>query len=335
MQRYRFHGLGLEVRPAELETRAQLPRLWADLSWRPSRDADDGEPVRRLSLKLHDEPLSLPPTLRHAFTTSSFSGFDDDDGFFLSDRESVFHLRSAHLEGNAYLAPSFFAKSLTQQYAFWSFGVAKLLRSVGLYSLHAAGLVRTTSEDAILVIGASGSGKTTLTLDAIRRGWRYVSDDAVLLGGAEDAGGVAALGLRKHLYIDSDASARHDGFQFGADIADDSGGNRRRVLLAEHESQRMGRCIPQLLLFPTIANRERSVMRPLSQASAFTALLDASSEQLWDRQTMPQHLAILKALVAQAPAFELQAGRDVYRDSSLVFRWLRERTPDRRLWCDS
>jgi len=335
MQRYRFHGLGLEVRPAELEARAQLPRLWADLSWQRSRDTVDVQPARCLSLNLHDEPLSLPPTLRHAFTTSSFSGFDDEDDFFLSDRESVFHLRSTHLEGNAYLAPSFFAKSLTQQYAFWSFGVAKLLRSVGLYSLHAAGLVRASSDDAILIIGASGSGKTTLTLDAIRHGWRYVSDDAVLLDGAEDADGVAALGLRKHLYIDSDASARHDGFQFGGAIADDTGGNRRRVLPAEHESQRIGRCIPRLLLFPAIASRERSVVRPLSQASAFTALLDASCEQLWDRQTMPQHLAALKALVAQAPAFELQAGHDVYRDSSLVFRWLREQHQDRRLWCDS
>jgi hypothetical protein len=334
MSHYRFLGLGLEVRPADLEARAQLPRLWADLSWHRSRDTDAVQPDRCLSFDLHDEPRSLPPTLRHAFTTSSFSGFENEDGFFLSDRESVFHLRSARLEGHAYLAPSFFARSLTQQYAFWSFGVAKLLRSVGLYTLHAAGLVRTAGDDAILIIGASGSGKTTLTLDAIRHGWRYVSDDAVLLSGA-DAGGVAAVGLRKHCYIDADATARHDGFAFGANIADDSGGKRRRVLLAGHESQRTDRCVPRLLLFPTIANREHSVMRPLGQAAAFTALLEASCEQLWDRHTMPQHLATVKALVAQAPAFELQAGRDVYRDSSLVFRWLREHHADRRLWCDS
>ena len=346
MSRYRFHGLTLEVDPAELEVRARLPRLWADLSWR--RLSDDGQRAssHRFALHLHDEPRPLRAGVHQVFSTESFSGFSaGEDDFYVTDSQSLLHLRTDSLEADAWLAPSFFDKPLTLQYTFWSFAIAKLMRSIGLFALHAAGLVRPTNEDGVLIIGRSSSGKTTLTLDAIRHGWRYVSDDAVLLDRAAGGTDAAALGLRRHCYIDSDASARHDGFSFGASTADHTGGSRRRLLGAECAARRADRCVPRLLLFPTIVDHERSVLRPLSEASAFTALLDASCDQLWDRRAMPQHLNTLKALVTQAPAFELQAGLDVYRDPSLILDWLdgrnsvvsafRRTAADRRTSCAS
>ena len=327
MRRYRFHRLGLEVGPAELEARARLSRLWSDLSWHPCGD-DEAPPAHCLSLELHEERRPLPSGLRHSFTAESFSGFDGGDSeFYLTDGDSLLHIRPAHLEAIACLAPSFFDKSLTLQYTFWSFAISRLMRPLGLFALHAAGLVHTAKDDGILVIGPSGSGKTTVTLDALGHGWRYVSDDAVLLCTDEGGTVVAAVGVRKHCYIDSGAASRHSAFELAGDVPDNTGGTRRRVRLGtDHARQRVNRCIPRLLLFPTIVNREQSVLRPLGRRPAFTALLDASCNQLWDRRTMPQHLGILKAVVAQAPAYELQAGRDVYRDPSLLVRWLDDYT---------
>jgi len=336
MSRYWFHGLTLEVDAAALEVRARLPRLWSDLSWRRLGDDEHRAPSHRFALHLHPEPRPLPAAARQVFRTESFSGFAaGEDDFYVTDSESLLHLRTDSLEADAWLAPSFFDKPLTLQYTFWSFAIAKLMRSIGLFALHSAGLVRPTSKDGVLVIGRPSSGKTTLTLDAIRHGWRYVSDDAVLLGRVVGGTDVAALGLRRHCYIDSDASGRHDGFSFGASTADHTGGSRRRVLDAECAARRDDRCVPDLLLFPTIVNSEHSGLRPLSEAAAFTALLDASCDQLWDRRAMRRHLDTLKALVTQAPAFELQAGLDVYRDPSLILDWLRDEHPERRIWCAS
>ena len=217
MSRYRFHGLTLEVDPAELEVRARLPRLWADLSWR--RLSDDGQRAssHRFALHLHDEPRPLRAGVHQVFSTESFSGFSaGEDDFYVTDSQSLLHLRTDSLEADAWLAPSFFDKPLTLQYTFWSFAIAKLMRSIGLFALHAAGLVRPTNEDGVLIIGRSSSGKTTLTLDAIRHGWRYVSDDAVLLDRAAGGAGRRCAWPWRRGYIDSDASARHDGFSFGA-----------------------------------------------------------------------------------------------------------------------
>lgn len=82
--------------------------------------------------------------------------------------------------GDALLAPAFFHQPPLLRHQFWAFGVLKLLRALGLYGLHAAGLVARIG-CGLLLVGDSGYGKSTLTIGLVRQGWGYLSDDAVLL----------------------------------------------------------------------------------------------------------------------------------------------------------
>ena len=122
----------------------------------------------------------IPPNGREVLRADGFVGFEADDEFYLTDGSSLFHLLPRKGEGYARLAPSFSVKPKLAQTNFWCFGLLKLLRPLGVYSLHAAALAATDGA-GLLLIGAPGSGKSTLAIGLIRQGWRYLSDDAVLL----------------------------------------------------------------------------------------------------------------------------------------------------------
>ncbi|HVH25697.1 MAG TPA: hypothetical protein VM818_03020 [Vicinamibacterales bacterium] len=330
---YTFHDLSLHVEPAELETRADLARLWAHLSWDLASEAIP-KPVGRLRIRLHEQGGKVPSAARLVLRTESFCGFEQDEDFFLSDGESLFHLVLSRAQGDAYLAPSFFSKPAVLRDNFWSFGLVKLLRPFGLYTLHAAGLM-TPDGEGLLVVGPSDSGKTTLALGLVRNGWHFLSDDAVLLSRAGQPSTVDELGreskevvaraLRAHFYIDSAAASTHRDVQLGREVDDGVGGRRRRVFMTNaYARQKMSACVPRMLLFSKIVPQERSQLIRLNEVTAFTSLLDASGRQTFDRRTMASQLDLLKRLVRQAASYELRAGRDMHADSSRLIPLLKQ-----------
>src|SRR5262249_16022590 len=133
-----------------------------------------------LFIRLHDERRDPPGSAEFQFEVDGFSTFEGADGFYLTDGSSVFHIPPNSAEAHVYLAPPFYDQPFLRQWNFWRFGWLKLLRPLGFYSIHGAGLAAPDGR-GILVIGPSSSGKSTLTLGLIRHGWRYLSDDALLL----------------------------------------------------------------------------------------------------------------------------------------------------------
>jgi hypothetical protein len=264
----------------------------------------------------------IPKNCREALQTDDFLGFELDDNFFLTDGSSVFHLSPVKGKGYARLTSSFFLKPISTQTNFWCFGLLKLLRPLCIYCLHAAGLA-TKDGEGVLFVGPSGSGKSTLAVGLIRVGWRYLSDDAVLLRGRSD--GVEAIACRRSFYIDAVRSADYCDLGLGQEEPDSNGGRRRRVGINEaYPEQYIAQCLPHIVIFPQITGQDQSTLKPISKVSALRSLLTQSAPQLFDRSTMSGHLELLKKLLQQAETYELDAGTDLYHQPTKLIDLLRE-----------
>jgi hypothetical protein len=163
----------------------------------------------------------------------------------------------------------------------------------------------------ILLVGPSGTGKSTLTAGLIRRGWTCASDDLLVVcpEAVEDDGSTTVAGLSRGVRLLPDARARLDMNASGT--ATVFGGEEK----AWHDVPSAPRVHPTCLLVPTITNRDRSRLRPLSPARAVGAVL----EQMHPVRVLPPSVAAatLSAagrLVQGASVFTLEAGRDLYHD---------------------
>lgn len=173
-----------------------------------------------------------------------------------------------------------------------SFAVCAALRRYGLFDLHSGGVVEPESGKGVLIIGPSGSGKSTLTLQLVRSGWSYLSDDELLLS-LED-GAVAARGFRSFFAVSTSDRLKHC---FEPEI----------VL----GSKRTDHAFPRLLLFISLNGDSRSQMHELTQAETMTRLLRACPWATYDRWIAGANLELLSTLARQAGGFHLSAGRDL------------------------
>ena len=321
MALFAFQDLTLEVKHQACGAEQDLAGVLEQLSW-VSIPSTGQEPILRLSVSIQQNGLRVSPLSKEVFRADGFSALESGDDFYLTDGSSLLHLRPGQGVGTVFLAPSFRTKPELLQSNFWAFSLLKLFRPRGLYSLHAAGLVAKGGL-ALLVIGPSGSGKSTLAIGLIRHGWHYLSDDAVLL--RSQVGGIQALALRKHFYIDADAAASSVELPLGEEVPDNRGRLRRRVYVERVAggSYAAG-CFPQVLLFCRIVPQAQSSLLPLDRVQALRHLLAGSGPQLFDRKSMNMHLEVLKKLLQQAATYELRAGLDLYRDPMTLVRLLNE-----------
>jgi hypothetical protein len=320
---YTFQELTLEVTHAEPAYAHDVAQLLQELSWVGGTPTGQS-PTLRFAVHQHTRALGVPAQARCVFRAEGFCGAELEDAFYLTDGASLLHLQPMQGQGTAHLAPTFRALPRVVQDHFWAFGLLKLLRPLGFYSLHAAGVVPAHGQ-GILIIGASGSGKSTLALGLLRQGWGYLSDDAVLL--REQPHGITALACRKHWYVDARTAARYADLPYGDEEPETHGGWKRRILLADaYPEQQVTACLPRMLLFPRLVPSAPSAIRPLDRLSALQSLLAQSGPQLFDRRTMTAHLEVLKRLVQQAACYALHAGCDLYEQPGLLGHLLAQAT---------
>jgi hypothetical protein len=298
-----------------------IGRLLEELSWAVIPNSGP-KPSLYLSVGANSDHFKIPQNCRETLRTDEFCGFELDDNFFLTDGSSVFHLRPYAGEACARLAPSFFYKPPMVQANFWCFGLLKLLRALGIYSLHAAGLTPKDG-DGVLLVGPSGSGKSTLAIGLIRAGWNYLSDDAVLLRHGSHA--IEALACRRSFYIDAARSDHYSNFSLGEEEPDSNGGQRRNVGINEaYPDQYVAQCLPRIVIFPQITGTSQSVLKSIDRVRALRLLLAQSATQLFDRSTMSGHLELLKSLLQQAELYELNAGIDLYHQPAKLIELIRD-----------
>jgi hypothetical protein len=317
---YALDNLVLELY-AEKPTREDLNHLLQELSW-VTTPGQNVKPDLQVSVSSNSGEFRIPQNCHEVLQTDDFLGFELDDNFFLTDSSSVFHLQPRLGEAYALIAPSFFCKTTTAQANFWCFGLLKLLRPLGIYSLHAAG-ISTKDREGVLIVGASGSGKSTLAIGLIRAGWSYLSDDAVLLRQRSEV--VEAIACRRSFYIDAGRSADYCDLGLGQEEPDLNGGRRRRLGINEaYPKQYTAQCLPRVVIFPQITGQNQSTLKPIDRVGALKSLLAQSAPQLFDRSTMSGHLKLLKKLLQQSETYELNAGTDLYHQPAKLIDLLRE-----------
>ena len=313
MALHTLHDMVLEVHGETAARGMGLSHLLRDLSFVITPTPAPGVRPLVLTVRLSQGPLDVPPRGRDLFRGEGLHGMAVGEDAFVSDGVSLLRLQVSHGRGDAYLAPGFRHQPRTLQHRFWAFGLLTLLRRRACYGLHAAGVVTPTGL-SLLLVGPSGSGKSSLALGLLRHGWRYLSDDAVLL--RTQPQGIEALAFRKPFSIDAAAEADDVGLPLGPEAPCASSGRpKRRVdVRAAYPGQYLPACIPHVLLFPRIVSSPHSVVRPLTRATALGLLLAQSGPELFDRAAMPHHLDVLRRLVRQATPYEVCAGRNLHRN---------------------
>lgn len=188
-------------------------------------------------------------------------------------------------------------------------------RRCGLFDIHAAACVEPQTGAGLVFAGPSGSGKSTLTMRLAARGWRYLSDDSLLL--AETPAGVEAWGVRRAFAL--------------AESALDGGGMRGLKELATEPAPFdplkrrfqprdvfpegfVEKCAPRALFFTTLTHEPESRCLGLSQHESMSRLLRMCPWACYDRPAARGYVSALAALARQSDSYELLAGTDLLGD---------------------
>lgn len=197
------------------------------------------------------------------------------------------------------------------------------LRRCGLYELHGAGLVEPGSGAGFLFVGPSGSGKSTLAAQLASAGWRYLSDDTLLL--RESGPLVEARGLRRAFAVTvPTAAAGLRGLEglLGEPAAYDPL-KRRFEPEAAFPRRFAASCLPRAVFFPSVTLEPSSRARRISQAETMSRLVRMCPWACYDRQSARAHLGVLARLARQAAGFELFAGTDLMGEVKYASDFLR------------
>ncbi len=211
----------------------------------------------------------------------------------------------------------------------FSYGLQAALRRAGVYDVHAAGALDPVSGAGALFVGASGSGKTTLTLRLMESGWRYVSDDMVVL--RETPGGIEAEGLRRLFAVAATSIIARSGWRLraalGAPVASDPS-KRRLEPEAAFPDSRAAICRPQALFFPRVTDAVETTIVAMPARMGMQQLLRHCPWATYDAQSAPDYLRVLARLANQCRAYELHAGRDLLlapeRTADLLAPYMKE-----------
>jgi hypothetical protein len=198
------------------------------------------------------------------------------------------------------------------------YAVQGALRRGGLYQFH-AGCVLAKDGGAILLVGDSGCGKSTLTATLLLNGWRFVSDDNLLL--RESAAGIEAWALRRYFTFDqATLKACH------LDVFTEAVGNRvpgkeekfRFYARQAFPEQFVDSCIPGAIVFPQVTSEASSRIEPLKQADSLARLIRQCPWATCDAAAAPDHLQALSKLARQTRSYTLFAGQDVFEQPASI-----------------
>ena len=191
------------------------------------------------------------------------------------------------------------------------------LRHDGLHHLHAAAAT-TAAGTRVLLVGGSGSGKTTTLLSLVAAGAKPTADDVVFLQRRPDAA-LRVLGHPRTYHLTPDtlarfpqlAHARVDGVAMPPKVAIDP-----RLIPALSGPAALDAI--DVIAFPRVSG-ERTTLRPLAAADAFTALLGQSSFGILPGAAhLREQLDLLATLIGRARCVDLLLAEDALLEPAIL-----------------
>ncbi|MEM1127205.1 MAG: hypothetical protein AAGI71_11185 [Bacteroidota bacterium] len=198
-----------------------------------------------------------------------------------------------------------------------------LVRYRGWYALHAAALEHDGV--GVLLSAVSGSGKTTTTLNLIRAGWRYATDDTVLMRPTE-GGLVEVISYRKAFSLTDETLALFPELSGRSWPRPPGLRPKWRVSVeAGFPGQFVPHLIPRFVVVPTIEPEAPSRVEPMPSREALLYLISQTGLQLTpDRALNARHMEAMGVLVRQCTCLRLKAGPDLLEDPARTAVLLRE-----------
>lgn len=260
-------------------------------------------------------PARAPINASESCICYDVSIFKAGDFVYITDGSSMFQLRPNEGTGLAAIHCSFKEKTLLSKYNLFLISLIHLLSPRGIYDLHAAALVR--GDLCYLLLGDSGSGKSSATLSLVDQGWRYISDDALLLKSITD--GIEVLTFRKKFFIDPQLVHHYPEITpYIEKLTNGDGSKRFLDVDSAYPGQFCPKGIPKILIFTSIVSQPKSILMPIDQTCALIKLTNQSSSIFFNRQSAKDHFDVLKQLVCQTESYQLLAGRDLYEEPEKI-----------------
>jgi hypothetical protein len=265
----------------------------------------------------HGDPPPLPPDCQTFEVPRGRCHAHGDEHFLDIDESRVAVYPAASRLVCVWLGTTAHARHPVAVINTLSYVVQAALRRVGLYVLHAAGVVEPKTNTGMIVVGNSNSGKSSLTIRLAGAGWRYLSDDMLVL--AEEGGAVESWALRRIFSI-SPASFASSGLGkgvavLGATVNSDPSKRKLEPGVMFPDSF-VESCRPRVLLFPTLTGEAASRVEKLSAGEAMARLIRQCPWASYDGGTAREHLRVLGLLAKQSACYSLSAGRDLLEDSA-------------------
>lgn len=323
---YRFGDVDAALGAQGLTVDAALAQVMGYLGAAQVDDPPTGAHVR-LDLIVGAEAPAVPDGARRVTIEEAHGGLWDDGRYvyLASDVDglrSVVRIDATAGTATAELHPDLLAEPgelWRRLYVLVTWSLFLLLHPHRLYPLHAAALGRDGR--GLLLVANSDCGKSTLAYSLVREGWRYLSDDMVLLRAGGPA--VDAVPFRRRFGLDAVAG------RFFPELA--RGGHGPQLVEEDKWSVDVERFAPgqavdvlrpDVLVLPQIVDADESRVELAGPVDAHLALVRQSALTRLDPAATHAHVGALSRLVGQTRHYRLLAGRDIVRDPARASRLL-------------